>query len=129
MLTNPLLHFTMFGFKKRRLDVRVFENGIQKDLSSYSDTQLSELQKAIYSLLPKSPTSAVIYEVYIYEVFQGLLKPRKTTLEVVALTHYNKKISVPKHLAEVFTQKRHLISPQATLASRWPEKMEVEFAV
>ena len=123
----------MFGFKKRRLQVEIFENGIQKDLNRYTDAQLLELRKAIYKLLPKSSDSAVVYDVYIYEVYQGWQKPRKTTLEVVAFTSYQvqgpqlKKISIPKHIAESFTQKRYPISPQATLASRWAETMEVEF--
>ena len=75
------------------------------------------------------------YDVFIYEVYQGWTKPRKTTMEVVAFTNYQvqgphlKKISIPKQVVETFIQKRHPIVPEETLASRWSYPLEAEFHV
>lgn len=126
---------SLFVKKIRSLNVNVYENGNLMDLHSYNDFQLSELRHAIYPLVQTSPSSAVGYDVEVYDCASFWWKPKKTCIEVLCYLKDHNSISgkrsnsIPRLFAEKMCGKRFTIQPNNGAFRKWADKVEVTFSI
>jgi len=116
------------------LKVHVYENDALIDLDSYNDFQLCELRLAIYPLIQTNPSSAVGYDVEIFECSSFWWKKRKICMEVLCYLKDRNSItgkksnSIPQSFVEKMCGKKFQIHPENGAFRKWAERVDVIFS-
>lgn len=124
-----------FQKKYKALHVSVYEDGVQVDIDKYNDLQLAELRHAIYPLIQTNPSSAVGYDVEVYECGSFWWKKRKTCIEVNCYLKTEDSITgkkpnpIPIFFAEKMCGKQFEIRPEEGAFRKWPKKVSVQFSI
>lgn len=117
-----------------QVNVVVYENGKQKDISLYNDQQLHKIQDCVNMLWKVPDKSSYWFETEVWEKRRCFQKAT-THMTVVCYKEdmmangFKSKMAIPiKYRKKMFDQ-YHTISPESIPSRKWPDKMVVLFRI
>lgn len=121
--------------KVTTVKVIIFENGIQKPITSYSDFQIQSLRNSVNALFPTDKTSRIWFDAEVYEKHSLFKKNRSTELYLICYMDNPispdkpKPTDIPVRYRKGMFDKYHRIYPEQVGYKKWAERMEVKFVI
>lgn len=112
--------------------VKLYENGIEKPVTSYDEHRLQILCEAINRLWKAEPGSPYWFETDVFE-HRRCFQEKQTTMEVTCYTEgkldpsAKRKVAILLRYRKKMLDKRHTIHPELFSTIHWPATMEVRF--
>lgn len=122
----------MFTWTPKVVKCQIYENGVLLDLKTCSDSELDALVDAIYPLWRTSDSSAIWFDVEVYDKHHMFKEPTRT-MEVAAYIKkdygfpFRKKVSVSNSNYTILVGRKIQIQPKNVLCHKWKEPVEVAF--
>lgn len=109
----------------------IYENGRQRDLSTYSDLQLASLTKAVNNLWSVEKKSPYWFETDVFE-HRRCFKVKSTDMIVHCYTKdmmangYKSNFAIPIKYRKQMFDKNHIVIPEPIGVKTWP-RVEIKF--